>query len=52
MQAFKMVLVFEDDTLVTITGDFIPTTAEERAQEEAQEDSQEAPAGAMSDETS
>ena len=52
MQAFKMVLVFEDDTLVTITGDFIPTTAEERAQEEAQEDSQQAPAGAMSDETS
>ena len=52
MQAFKMVLVFEDDTLVTITGDSIPTTAEERAQEEAQEDSQEAPAGAMSDETS
>lgn len=52
MQAFKMVLVFEDDTLVTITGDFIPTTAEERAQQEAQEDSQEAPAGAMSDETS
>ena len=52
MQAFKMVLVFEDDTLVTITGDFKPTTAEERAQEEAQEDSQEAPAGAMSDETS
>lgn len=52
MQAFKMVLVFEDDTLVTITGDFIPTTAEERAQEEAQEDSQEEPAGAMSDETS
>ena len=36
MQAFKMVLVFEDDTLVTITGDFIPTTSEERSQEEAQ----------------
>ena len=56
MQTFKMVLVFEDDTLVTITGDFIPTTAEEKTQQEAQEepqqDSQEAAADAMSDETS
>ena len=33
IQAFKMVLVFEDDTLVTITGDFIPTTAEEKTQQ-------------------
>lgn len=56
IQAFKMVLVFEDDTLVTITGDFIPTTAEEKTQQEAQEepqqDSQEAAADATSDEVS
>lgn len=41
MQAFKMVLTFEEDTLVTITGDFIPTEAEEKAQQEAQEEAQE-----------
>ena len=52
IQAFKMVLVFEDDTLVTITGDFIPTTAEEKTQQEAQQDSQEAAADATSDEVS
>ena len=40
MQAFKMVLTFEEDTLVTITGDFIPTEAEEKAQQEAQEEAQ------------
>jgi outer membrane protein assembly factor BamE len=37
MQAFKMVLIFEEDTLVSITGDYVPTTAEEKAQNEAQE---------------
>ena len=37
IQAFKMVLIFEDDTLVSITGDYVPTTAEEKAQSEAQE---------------
>ena len=56
IQAFKMVLIFEDDTLVTITGDFIPTTAEEKtqqeAQEESQQDAQEAAADAISDEVS
>ena len=40
IQAFKMVLTFEEDTLVTITGDFIPTEAEEKAQQEAQEEAQ------------
>ena len=35
IQAFKMVLIFEGDTLVSITGDYVPTTAEDRAQEEA-----------------
>ena len=34
VQAFKMVLIFEDDTLVSITGDYVPTTAEEKAQKE------------------
>lgn len=38
IQAFKMVLTFEEDTLVTITGDYLPTTAEEKAQQEAQEE--------------
>jgi outer membrane protein assembly factor BamE len=38
IQAFKMVLTFEEDTLVTITGDYLPTTAEEKAQPEAQEE--------------
>lgn len=37
IQAFKMVLIFEEDTLVSITGDYVPTTAEEKAQNEAQE---------------
>ena len=37
IQAFKMVLIFEEDTLVSITGDYVPTTAEEKAQSEAQE---------------
>jgi outer membrane protein assembly factor BamE len=37
IQAFKMVLIFEEDTLVSITGDYAPTTAEEKAQSEAQE---------------
>ena len=37
VQAFKMVLIFEEDTLVSITGDYVPTTAEEKAQSEAQE---------------
>jgi hypothetical protein len=32
-----MVLIFEEDTLVSITGDYVPTTAEEKAQNEAQE---------------
>lgn len=41
IQAFKMVLTFEEDTLVTITGDYVPTTAEEKAQQEAQEEAQE-----------
>ena len=41
IQAFKMVLTFEEDTLVTITGDYLPTTAEEKAQQEAQEEAQE-----------
>jgi outer membrane protein assembly factor BamE len=42
IQAFKMVLIFEEDTLVSITGDYAPTTAEEKAQSEAQEEAQEA----------
>lgn len=37
IQAFKMVLIFEEDTLVSITGDYVPTTAEEKAQSEARE---------------
>ena len=37
IQALKMVLIFEEDTLVSITGDYVPTTAEEKAQSEAQE---------------
>ena len=37
IQAFKMVLIFEEDTLVSITGDYVPTRAEEKAQSEAQE---------------
>ena len=37
IQAFKMVLIFEEDTLVSITGDYVHTTAEEKAQSEAQE---------------
>ncbi len=41
IQAFKMVLTFEEDTLVTITGDYLPTTAEEKAQQEAQEEARE-----------
>jgi outer membrane protein assembly factor BamE len=40
VQAFKMVLIFEDDTLVSITGDYVPTTAEEKAQKEAEEKAQ------------
>ena len=38
IQAFKMVLIFEEDRLVSITGDYVPTTAEEKAQQEAQEE--------------
>ena len=41
IQAFKMVLTFEEDTLVSITGDYVPTTAEEKAQQEAQKEAQE-----------
>lgn len=56
VQAFKMVLIFEDDTLVSITGDYVPTTAEEKAQKEAEEkaqqDAQEAAADTGSDEVS
>ena len=56
VQAFKMVLIFEDDTLVSITGDYVPTTAEEKAQKEAEEkaqqDAQEAATGSGSDEVS
>ena len=56
VQAFKMVLIFEDDTLVSITGDYVPTTAEEKAQKEAEEkaqqDSQEAATDTGSDEVS
>lgn len=29
-QAFKMLLTFEDDTLVTITGDYVPQDAEDQ----------------------
>ena len=56
VQAFKMVLIFEDDTLVSITGDYVPTTAEEKAQKEAEEkaqqDAQEAATDTGSDEVS
>ena len=56
VQAFKMVLIFEDDTLVSITGDYVPTTAEEKAQKEAEEkaqqDAQEAATDNGSDEVS
>ena len=56
VQAFKMVLIFEDDTLVSITGDYVPTTAEEKAQKEAEEkaqqDAREAATDTGSDEVS
>ena len=56
VQAFRMVLIFEDDTLVSITGDYVPTTAEEKAQKEAEEkaqqDAQEAATDTGSDEVS
>ena len=56
IQAFKMVLIFEEDTLVSITGDYVPTTAEEKAQKEAEEkaqqDAQEAATDNGSDEVS
>ncbi len=56
VQAFKMVLIFEDDTLVSITGDYVPTTAEEKAQKEAEEkaqqDAQKAATDTGSDEVS
>lgn len=56
VQAFKMVLIFEDDTLVSITGDYVPTTAEEKtqkeAEEKAQQDAQEAATDTGSDEVS